>query len=90
MTEIDNDTTEGDSNRARPIGRILRFIKAGFVTAVVTPYYLATSWQADLKLVAALSDTLDRWTIVPHGGSTAAHASLSEGLEASDRPLSSA
>lgn len=64
MTEIDNDTTEGDSIRARPIGRILRFITAGFVTAIVTPYYLATSWQANLKIVAAIGGLIVLYTVM--------------------------
>ena len=64
MTEIDNDTTEGDSNRARPIGRILRFITAGLVTAIGTPYYLATSWQANLKIVAAIGGLIVLYTVM--------------------------
>lgn len=49
-----NDTTTGDPRRARPIGRILRFLLAGFMIATVVPHYLNASWQSNLKIVAAI------------------------------------
>ncbi len=58
MTETTNDATNDtstrDPHRARPIGRILRFIMAGFLIATVAPHYLGASWQSNLKIVAAI------------------------------------
>lgn len=64
MTDIDNDITERDSNRARPIGRILRFMTAGFVTVIVTPYYLTTSSQSNLKIAAAIGGLVILYTVM--------------------------
>ena len=49
-----NDTSTRDPRRARPIGRILRFLLAGFLIAEVAPHYLGASWQSNLKIVAAI------------------------------------
>ncbi len=54
MTETTNDTSTRDARRARPIGRILRFLMAGFLIATVAPHYLGASWQSNLKIVAAI------------------------------------
>ncbi len=58
MTETTNDATNDtstrDPRRARPIGRILRFLMAGFLIATVAPHYLGASWQSNLKIVAAI------------------------------------
>ena len=58
MTETTNDATNDTSARdslcARPIGRILRFIMAGSLIAMVAPHYLGASWQTNLKIVAAI------------------------------------
>ena len=49
-----NDTSTRDPRRARPIGRILRFLLAGFMIATVVPHYMGASWQSNLKIVAAI------------------------------------
>ncbi len=49
-----NDTSTRDPRRARPVGRVLRFLMAGFMIAMVVPHYLAASWQSNLKIVAAI------------------------------------
>jgi hypothetical protein len=48
------DTSTRDPRRARPFGRILRFLTAGFMIATVVPHYLAASWQSNLKIVATI------------------------------------
>ena len=53
MTDINKGTTTQDSHRAGPIGRILRFAMAGFLTAMVTPYFLTISLQSNLKIATA-------------------------------------
>ena len=58
MTDMNKDTRPQDSNRAGPIGRILRFGMAGFVTAIVAPYYLTTSLPSNLKIAAAIGGLL--------------------------------
>ena len=64
MTEVNKDTRPQDSNRAGPIGRILRFGMAGFLTVIVTPYYLATSVQWNLKIAAAIGGLLILYTVM--------------------------
>jgi len=54
MNDATNDTSKRDPRRARPIGRVLRFLMAGFLIAIVAPNYLASSWQFNLKIVAAI------------------------------------
>ncbi len=54
MDDTTNDTSTRDPRRARPIGRILRFLLAGFLIAMVAPHYLGASWQSNLKIVAAI------------------------------------
>ena len=49
-----NDTSTRDPRRARPFGRVLRFLMAGFMIAMVVPHYLGASWQSNLKIVAAI------------------------------------
>ena len=49
-----NDTSTRDPRRARLVGRILRFLMAGFLIATVVPHYLGASWQWNLKIVAAI------------------------------------
>ena len=49
-----NDKGTRDPRRARPIGRILRFLLAGLLIATVAPHYLGASWQNNLKIVAAI------------------------------------
>ena len=51
MSETMIDTATTSPRRARPIGRILRFLLAGFLIATVTPHYLAAGWQSNLKIV---------------------------------------
>ncbi len=64
MTEIKNDTMTQDSHRAGPIGRILRFAMAGFLTAMVTPYFLTISLQSNLKIAAAIGGLLILYTVM--------------------------
>jgi len=64
MTEINKDTTTQDSHRAGPIGRILRFAMAGLLTAMVTPYFLTTSLQSNLKIAATVGGLLILYTIM--------------------------
>ncbi len=64
MTDMNKDTRPQDSNRAGPIGRILRFTMAVLLTAIVTPYYLATSSQSNLKIAAAIGGLLILYTVM--------------------------
>ncbi len=64
MTEINNDTMTQDSHRAGPIGRIQRGATAGFLTAMVTPYFLTISSQSNLKIVAAIGGLLILYTVM--------------------------
>ncbi len=54
MNDATNDTSTRDARRARPIGRILRFLMAGYLIATVAPHYLGASWQSNVKIVAAI------------------------------------
>jgi hypothetical protein len=62
MTETTNDTATRDPRRARPIGRILRFLLAGYLIATVTPHYLGASWQSNLKIAAAIGGLIVLYT----------------------------
>ncbi len=62
MTATIIETVPSSSNRARPIGRILRFLMAGYLIVTVIPYYLAASWQANLKIAAAIGGLLVLYT----------------------------
>ena len=64
MTEVNKDARPQASHRAGPIGRILRFTMAGLLTAIVTPYYLATSLQSNLKIAAAIGGLLILYTVM--------------------------
>jgi len=64
MTEVNKETRPQDSNRAGPIGRILRFAMAVFVTVIVTPYYLTTSLQSNLKIAAAIGGLVILYTVM--------------------------
>ena len=54
MSETTIDTITASPSRARPIGRILRFLLAGFIIATVAPHYLTARWQSNLKIGAAI------------------------------------
>ena len=62
MNDTTNDTSTRDPRRARPIGRILRFLMAGFLIATVVPHYLGASWQSNLKIVAAIGGLIILYT----------------------------
>ena len=62
MNETTNDTSTRDPRRARPIGRILRFLMAGFLIAMVVPHYLGASWQSNMKIVAAIGGLVILYT----------------------------
>ena len=62
MTETTMDTVTRDPHRARPIGRILRFLMAGYLIVTVTPHFLEASWQANLKIVAAIGGLIILYT----------------------------
>lgn len=59
-----NDTSTRDPRRARPFGRVLRFLMAGFMIATVVPHYLAASWQSNLKIVAAIGALTILYTVM--------------------------
>ncbi len=54
MTETTIDTITRGPRSARPIGRILRFLMAGYLIATVIPHYLEASWQSNLRIAAAI------------------------------------
>jgi hypothetical protein len=62
MTETIIETAPDSATRARPIGRILRFLMAGYLVATAAPYFLAASWQANLKIAAAVGGLLVLYT----------------------------
>ncbi len=62
MTEAIIEATPSSSNRARPIGRILRFLMAGYLIVTVIPHYLGASWQANLKIAAAIGGLIILYT----------------------------
>ena len=62
MTEANIETAQNAARRARPIGRILRFLLAGYLIAIVIPQYLGASWQTNLKIAAAIGGLLILYT----------------------------
>jgi len=62
MNDTTNDTSTREPRRARPIGRVLRFLMAGFLIAMVAPHYLSASWQSNLKIVVAIGALLILYT----------------------------
>jgi len=62
MTDASTETSPSAARRARPIGRILRFLLAGFLIVTVAPHYLAASWQSNLKIAAAIGGLLIFYT----------------------------
>ena len=62
MTEAIIETAPSSSNRARPIGRILRFLMAGYLIVTVIPHYLGASWQSNLKIAAAIGGLIILYT----------------------------
>ena len=61
MSETTIDTVTSP-RRARPIGRILRFLLAGFLIARVAPHFLTASWQSNLKIAAAIAGLIVLYT----------------------------
>jgi hypothetical protein len=64
MTDTNKDTTAQDSHRAGPIGRILRLAMAVLITVIVTPYYLTTSSQSNLKIAAVIGGLVIFYTLM--------------------------
>ncbi len=64
MTEAIIEPAPGSSNRARPIGRILRFLMAGYLIVTVIPHYLTASWQSNLKIAAAIGGLIVLYTVM--------------------------
>ena len=62
MTEAINETGPAGASRARPIGRILRFLMAGYLLATVIPHYLTASLQSNLKIAAVIGGLLVLYT----------------------------
>ena len=62
MTETIIETAPDSTTRARPIGRILRFLMAMYLVATAAPYILAASWQSNLKIAAAVGGLLVLYT----------------------------
>ncbi len=62
MTEAIIETAPSNTSRARPIGRILRFLMAGYLIVTVIPHYLGASWQANLKIGAAIGALIILYT----------------------------
>ncbi len=62
MTETNIETPPSAARRARPIGRILRFLLAAYLIATVTPHYLTASWQSNLKIAAAIGGLIILYT----------------------------
>lgn len=61
MSETTIDTVTSP-RRTRPIGRILRFLLAGFLIARVAPHFLTASWQSNLKIAAAIAGLIVLYT----------------------------
>lgn len=64
MTETSNEAAPSSSNRARPIGRILRFLMAGYLIVTVIPHFLGAGWQANLKIAAAIAGLIIFYTVM--------------------------
>ena len=62
MTEAIIETAPSSTNRARPIGRILRFLMAGYFIVTVTPHFLGAGWQANLKIAVAIGGLIILYT----------------------------
>ncbi len=62
MNEAIIETAPSSTTRARPIGRILRFLMAGYLIVTVIPHYLEASWQANLKIAAAFGGLVILYT----------------------------
>ena len=62
MTATTMDTATRDLHRARPIGRILRFLMAGYLIVTVIPHYLTASWQSNLKIAATIGGLIILYT----------------------------
>jgi len=62
MTEATIETAPSSTSRARPIGRILRFLMAGYLLVTVIPHYLGASWQSNLKIAAAIGGLIILYT----------------------------
>ena len=50
------------TNRARPIGRNLRFLMAGYFIVTAIPHYLGASGQANLKTAAVIGGLIILYT----------------------------
>ncbi len=64
MTEATIETAPSSTSRARPIGRILRFLMAGYLIVTVTPHFLGAGWQANLKIAAAIAGLIILYTAI--------------------------
>jgi len=62
MTTPNIETSQSGLRRAGPIGRILRFLLAGFLFVTVFPHYLTASWQSNLKIAAAIGGLIILYT----------------------------
>ncbi len=62
MTEAIIETAPSSTTRARPIGRILRFLMAGYLIVTVIPNYLGASWQSNFKIAAAIGGLIILYT----------------------------
>jgi hypothetical protein len=62
MTEATIETAASNTTRARPIGRILRLLMAGYLIVTVIPYFLQAGWQANLKIAAAIGGLIILYT----------------------------
>ena len=62
MTETTMDTVTREPRRAMPIGRILRFLMAGYLIVTVIPHYLGAGWQANLKIAATIGGLIILYT----------------------------
>ena len=62
MTEATIETAPASTTRARPIGRILRFLMAGYLIVTVIPHYLGASWQANFRIAAAIGGLIVLYT----------------------------
>ena len=63
MSETTIDTMTSP-RPARPIGRILRFLLAGFLIARAAPHFLTASWQSNLNIAAAITGLIVLYTVM--------------------------